>query len=252
MAKGSLHGPGCEARVGRPGPRHRRERVHRLRRHPSARRPGPGGRRAGRAGRRHAPTSTASTSSRSSATSGAATSVRKAVSGCRAVFHVAALYRFWARDPERLLRHQRRAAPATSSGRPTEAGVERLVYTSTVGTLGLEHVSRAHVRRRALVPRRPPPLRLLQALQVRGRARGAACHRRGPAGLAGPADLPRRPGRPRPHADRPARPRLPERPDPGYVNTVSTWRTSTTWRRGMSSPSSTAGTGAATSSAGRT
>ncbi|MGA2035978.1 MAG: NAD-dependent epimerase/dehydratase family protein, partial [Acidimicrobiales bacterium] len=27
------------------------------------------------------------------------TSVEKAVAGCRAVFHVAALYRFWARDP---------------------------------------------------------------------------------------------------------------------------------------------------------
>ena len=67
-------------------------------------------------------------------------SVQSAVNGCRAVFHVAALYRFWARDPDAFYainvdgtRHVLGAAQ--------EAGVERLVYTSTVGTLGLEHVS---------------------------------------------------------------------------------------------------------------
>ncbi len=67
-------------------------------------------------------------------------SVQNAVNGCRAVFHVAALYRFWAPDPEAFYtinvegtRNILRAAADT--------GVERLVYTSTVGTLGLEHVS---------------------------------------------------------------------------------------------------------------
>ena len=35
-------------------------------------------------------------------------------------------------------------ARGTSSGAAEEAGVERLVYTSTVGTLGLEHVSGSH------------------------------------------------------------------------------------------------------------
>ena len=69
--------------------------------------------------------------------------VQSAVSGCRAVFHVAALYRFWAKDPATFYainvdgtRNVLRAAE--------EAGVERLVYTSTVGTLGLEHVSGSH------------------------------------------------------------------------------------------------------------
>ncbi len=69
-----------------------------------------------------------------------ADSVRQAMSGCRAAFHVAALYRFWARDPSSFYainvdgtRNMLAAA--------AEAGLERLVYTSTVGTLGLEHVS---------------------------------------------------------------------------------------------------------------
>ncbi|HUC38297.1 MAG TPA: hopanoid-associated sugar epimerase [Acidimicrobiales bacterium] len=65
-----------------------------------------------------------------------ATCVQKAIAGCRAVFHVAALYRFWARDPSDFYavnvggtRNVLEAAKA--------AGTERLVYTSTVGTLGL-------------------------------------------------------------------------------------------------------------------
>ena len=130
-----------------------------------------------------------------------ATSVQQAVSGCRAVFHVAALYRFWARDPGAFYAIN---VDGTRNvlGAAAEAGVERLVYTSTVGTLGLEHVSGSALGRRALLPRRPPSLRLVQAVQVRGRARGAARHRRGPAGLAGAADLPARARGPRPDADR--------------------------------------------------
>jgi dihydroflavonol-4-reductase len=69
-----------------------------------------------------------------------ATSVEKAVAGCRAVFHVAALYRFWAREPRDFYdinvggtRNILEAARA--------AGTERLVYTSTVGTLGLDGVN---------------------------------------------------------------------------------------------------------------
>jgi dihydroflavonol-4-reductase len=69
-----------------------------------------------------------------------AESVRQAISGCRAAFHVAALYRFWAKDPGAFyainVEGTRNVLSAAS-----EAGVERLVYTSTVGTLGLEHVS---------------------------------------------------------------------------------------------------------------
>lgn len=69
-----------------------------------------------------------------------ADSVRKAVSGCRAVFHVAALYRFWARDPSAFY-DINVGGTRNVLGAAREAGVERMVYTSTVGTLGLENVS---------------------------------------------------------------------------------------------------------------
>jgi dihydroflavonol-4-reductase len=69
-----------------------------------------------------------------------AASVEQAVSGCRAVFHVAALYRFWAKDPADFyavnVGGTRNVLAAAA-----EAGVERVVYTSTVGTLGLEQVT---------------------------------------------------------------------------------------------------------------
>ncbi|MGH9016206.1 MAG: NAD-dependent epimerase/dehydratase family protein [Acidimicrobiales bacterium] len=68
--------------------------------------------------------------------------VERAVKGCRAIFHVAALYRFWARDRRQFYdvnvggsRHIMDAAK--------RAGTERLVYTSTVGTLGLDHTKHA-------------------------------------------------------------------------------------------------------------
>ena len=120
-------------------------------------------------------------------------SVRKAVSGCRAAFHVAALYRFWASDPGAFYAVNVEGT-RNVLGAASEAGVERLVYTSTVGTLGLEQVSGAHVGGRTLLPRRPSPVRLLQALEVRRRARGAARHRPGPVCLAGAPDLPARTG----------------------------------------------------------
>jgi dihydroflavonol-4-reductase len=67
-------------------------------------------------------------------------SVQQAVSGCRAVFHVAGLYRFWASDPSTFY-DINVGGTRNILGVASESGVERLVYTSTVGTLGLEHVS---------------------------------------------------------------------------------------------------------------
>jgi dihydroflavonol-4-reductase len=62
--------------------------------------------------------------------------VDRAVAGCATVFHVAALYRFWAPDPDAFYdinvtgtRHVLESARAH--------GCRRVVYTSTVGTLGL-------------------------------------------------------------------------------------------------------------------
>ncbi|MDP9118256.1 MAG: SDR family oxidoreductase, partial [Actinomycetota bacterium] len=63
--------------------------------------------------------------------------VRVAVQGCYAVFHVAALYRFWTRRPQDFydvnVGGTRNVLTAAE-----HAGVERVVYTSTVGTLGLD------------------------------------------------------------------------------------------------------------------
>lgn len=63
-------------------------------------------------------------------------SVRRAVQGCRLVFHVAADYRLWAPDPAVLYRNNvdgtRHVLDACA-----QADVERVVYTSTVGTLGI-------------------------------------------------------------------------------------------------------------------
>jgi dihydroflavonol-4-reductase len=65
-----------------------------------------------------------------------ADAVAKATDGCRTVFHIAALYRFWAKNPDDFydinVNGTRRLLEAARS-----AGCERLVYTSTVGTLGL-------------------------------------------------------------------------------------------------------------------
>ena len=66
-----------------------------------------------------------------------AVGVREAVDGCRAVFHVAAVYRFWAPDPKVFydvnVHGTRNLVDAASA-----SAVERVVYTSTVGTLGLD------------------------------------------------------------------------------------------------------------------
>jgi len=63
-------------------------------------------------------------------------SLERAVAGCGLVFHVAADYRLWAKDPRELYRsnvdgthHLLEAARA--------ARVERIVYTSTVGCIGI-------------------------------------------------------------------------------------------------------------------
>src|SRR6266581_4029657 len=63
-------------------------------------------------------------------------SIRAAVRGVRRVYHVAADYRLWAPDPRALYRanvdgtrHVLEAA--------CEAGAERIVYTSTVGAVGI-------------------------------------------------------------------------------------------------------------------
>jgi len=62
--------------------------------------------------------------------------VRAAMSGCRSVFHVAALYRFWAPDPS-VFYDVNVGGTRNVLAAARDLGVERVVYTSTVGTLGL-------------------------------------------------------------------------------------------------------------------
>ncbi|MFN3325252.1 MAG: hopanoid-associated sugar epimerase [Bryobacteraceae bacterium] len=63
-------------------------------------------------------------------------SLDRALAGCGVVFHVAADYRLWAKDPEELYRSNvdgtRNLLEAAR-----KAGVERFVYTSTVGCIGI-------------------------------------------------------------------------------------------------------------------
>jgi dihydroflavonol-4-reductase len=67
-----------------------------------------------------------------------AASLERAVAGCGLVFHVAADYRLWAKDPGELYRSNvdgtRNLLEAAKN-----SGAERVVYTSTVGCIGLPH-----------------------------------------------------------------------------------------------------------------
>ncbi len=62
--------------------------------------------------------------------------VQAAVKGARFVFHLAAIYRFWARDP-RIFQDVNVGGTLNVLDAVRMAGCERLVYTSTVGVLGL-------------------------------------------------------------------------------------------------------------------
>jgi dihydroflavonol-4-reductase len=63
-------------------------------------------------------------------------SLARAVDGCTVAFHAAADYRLWTRDPEEMFRSNvegtRNLLTAARS-----AGLERVVYTSTVGCIGV-------------------------------------------------------------------------------------------------------------------
>ncbi|PIW27436.1 MAG: NAD-dependent dehydratase [Rhodospirillales bacterium CG15_BIG_FIL_POST_REV_8_21_14_020_66_15] len=58
-----------------------------------------------------------------------------AVKGCRALYHVAADYRIWTRDPAAMFRANVEGSAAIVRA-AAEAGVERIVYTSSVAVLG--------------------------------------------------------------------------------------------------------------------
>jgi dihydroflavonol-4-reductase len=63
-------------------------------------------------------------------------SLKRAAAGCGLVFHVAADYRLWASDPRELYESNVEGTRNLLAA-ALEAGVERVVYTSTVGCIGL-------------------------------------------------------------------------------------------------------------------
>ncbi|HTR38415.1 MAG TPA: hopanoid-associated sugar epimerase [Bryobacteraceae bacterium] len=63
-------------------------------------------------------------------------SLRRAVAGCQVVYHVAADYRLWAKDPRELYASNVEGTRNLLLA-AREAGVERIVYTSTVGCIGI-------------------------------------------------------------------------------------------------------------------
>ena len=65
-----------------------------------------------------------------------ANTVRPAMAGVRYVFHVAADYRLWARDPDEILVNNRESTRIVMEEALRE-GVERIVYTSSVATLAV-------------------------------------------------------------------------------------------------------------------
>ena len=65
-----------------------------------------------------------------------AASLAAAVAGCRWLFHVAADYRLWVPDPEAMFRANVEGTEALMAA-ALAARVERIVYTSSVATLGL-------------------------------------------------------------------------------------------------------------------
>jgi dihydroflavonol-4-reductase len=65
-----------------------------------------------------------------------AASLRRALSGCRQLYHVAAHYALWAPDPQVFYDSNVRGTRVLMEA-AGEAGIERIVYTSTIGAIGL-------------------------------------------------------------------------------------------------------------------
>ena len=69
-------------------------------------------------------------------------SYAKAMAGCDAVFHVAADYRLWVRDPAEMYRSNVEGTRGLFEA-ALKHGVRRVVYTSSVATMGFHSISKA-------------------------------------------------------------------------------------------------------------
>ncbi len=63
-------------------------------------------------------------------------SLKKALTGCQGLYHVAAYYALWAQDPATFYRVNVEGTKCLFRA-AEEVGIERIVYTSTIGAIGL-------------------------------------------------------------------------------------------------------------------
>ena len=142
--------------------------------------------------------------------------VLAATKGCRLVFHVAALYRFWARDPAEFYEVNVGGSLNVVEA-ATTAGVERVVYTSTVGTIGLDGTEQGNPADETDWARIDHLFGLYKQSKYVAEHEVLRAAARGTAGGPRAADVAARSGRPGAHADRQDGARLPERAHPGVA-----------------------------------
>jgi dihydroflavonol-4-reductase len=90
-------------------------------------------------------------------------SIEKALSGCEVVFHVAADYRLWVRDPDEMYRSNVEGTRALLEAARKQK-VRRIVYTSSVATMGFSatagskdgHATTGHLKNGHLTDERSP------------------------------------------------------------------------------------------------
>ena len=138
--------------------------------------------------------------------------VRAACQGARFVIHLAAVYRFWARDPK-IFYEVNVGGTLNVLDAAAAAGCERLVFTSTVGVLGLgktrhgqpaDETSRTDISHLFGHYKRSKFVAEHEVLKSRRRRSGR---------LPGPAHLSAGAPGPAPDTDREAGARLPQRQD---------------------------------------
>jgi dihydroflavonol-4-reductase len=83
-------------------------------------------------------------------------SIAKAMAGCDVVFHVAADYRLWVRDPDAMYRSNVEGTRSLLEA-ARKLGVRRVVYTSSVATMGFGSTQAAAELRSAGQVRAPAP-----------------------------------------------------------------------------------------------
>ena len=182
----------------RSHPRHRRHRLCRFRRRPRLRRARPC---AAPAGRAAAATGATSPGLDAETVEGDLTdpeSLARAVAGCRFVVHVAADYRIWVPDPQAMLAANVEGT-RTLMRAALQAGVERVVYCSSVAALGLTGDATP-------ADERTPVIRAKIVgtyKQSKFDAERVVARSRGHRGPAGGHRQPRRPGRVRATSSRP-------------------------------------------------